>query len=634
MRKFLSICLLGLASAATGRDLLPMPARIEWRDGEYKGVFAPYATVDKNAGIPPEGYILSVDSARIEITAGDNRGLDYGLQTLAQLRDPRTGAIPCVRIVDSPRFAYRGMMLDVSRHFRSVDFIKKQIDAMAALKLNVLHLHLTDAAGWRLQIDRYPRLTSMAAWRPKETWKEWIADGSRYATEGAPDAHGGYYTKDEIRDIVDYARERHITVIPEIELPSHSEEVLAAYPELSCTHEPTGQSDFCPGNEATFEFLQNVLDEVMEIFPSHVIHIGGDEAPKTAWKTCPLCQKRMADEGLTDLNDLQRYMINRIGRYLASKGRRMMGWDEIMDGGKGPEGAAVMVWRDASVAIPAMEAGHEVVMTPGKYCYLDAYQDAPASQPEAIGGYLPLEKVYSFNPPAGVKGIQGNLFTEYIPTDAHAEYMLYPRMFAIAERAWSPDSVTDYASFRQRALALGEQMSGKGYNVFPLASEIGDRPESLAPVRHAALGAKVEFVTPWWERYPANGDSTLTDGIRGSWTYSDARWLAFVNRMDVILDLGEIKEAGSVHGLHADFMQICGPGVWFPEKVTLQLSTDGVKWSEPKTLTLPTIRTDKPGFHTFAFPINEPVRYARLAAEASEANGGGILFVDEIVVSE
>ena len=338
-----------------------------------------------------EGYVLTVDREGVKVSALSGAGLFYGLQTLLQMMDEDYRVRYC-DVVDEPRFEYRGMMLDVSRHFYSVECIKRQIDVMAMYKLNHLHLHLTDAAGWRIEIERYPRLTELAAWRTHETWKDWWNGERRYVESSEDTACGGYYTQADIRDIVDYAQQQYITVIPEIEMPSHSEEVLAAYPELSCTGKAYAHSDFCAGKEVTFEFLENVLAEVMELFPSEYIHIGGDEASKQAWKSCPDCQKRMVGEGLADVDQLQSYFIQRIERFLNSRGRKLLGWDEILDGGLAPN-ATVMSWRGTEGGLKAMQMGHRAIMTPGEFCYFDSYQDAPHTQPEAIGGYLSLEKV-------------------------------------------------------------------------------------------------------------------------------------------------------------------------------------------------------------------------------------------------
>lgn len=506
---------------------------------------------EKNHQLPsPESYTLSVTPQQILIRATSGAGLFYGVQTLLQLAQP-SGAgsysIASVEIEDTPRFAYRGLMLDVSRHFSTKEFIKKQIDALAYYKINRLHLHLTDAAGWRLEIKKYPLLTEFAAWRTDPTWKQWWNGGRKYVRFDAPGAYGGYYTQDDIREILEYARQHYITVIPEIEMPSHSEEVLAAYPQLSCSGEPYKNSDFCVGNEETFTFLENVLTEVMELFPSEYIHIGGDEAGKSAWKTCPKCQKRMKDEHLANVDELQSYLIHRIEKFLNNHGRHLLGWDEILQGGIAPN-ATVMSWRGEEGGIAAVTSGHRAIMTPGAYCYLDSYQDAPYSQPEAIGGYLPLKKVYSYNPvPASltaeqaklVYGVQGNLWVEYIPTPEHVEYMIYPRILALAETAWSAPERKSWPDFHTRALSAVADLQAKGYHPFDLKKEIGSRPESLQPVSHLALGKKVIYNSPYSSHYPAQGNTALTDGIRGDWTYGDGSWQGFIsdNRLDVTIDM-------------------------------------------------------------------------------------------------
>ena len=323
-----------------------------------------------------------------------------------------------------------------------------------------------------------------------------------------------------------YAQKHYVTIIPEIEMPSHSEEVLTAYPELSCTHVPYKQSDFCIGNEKTFEFLENVLTEVMELFPSEYIHIGGDEAGKASWPNCKLCQARMKKEGLKDVNELQSYSIHRMERFLNSHGRKLLGWDEILDGGLAPN-ATVMSWRGTEGGLAAIRSGHKAIMSPGQYCYLDGYQDAPYSQPEAIGGYLPLKKVYGYEPvPDSLSadeaklmyGVQANLWTEYIPTEEHAEYMLYPRAIALAEVAWSKPENKSWEDFHRRALKIVDELKAKGYHPFELKNEIGNRKEAETPVEHLALGKKVTYNAPYWENYPAAGEATLTDGLRDGTT--------------------------------------------------------------------------------------------------------------------
>lgn len=597
---------------------------------------------EKNHQLPsPESYTLSVTPQQILIRATSGAGLFYGLQTLLQLAQP-SGAgsysIASVEIEDTPRFAYRGLMLDVSRHFSTKEFIKKQIDALAYYKINRLHLHLTDVAGWRLEIKKYPLLTEFAAWRTDPTWKQWWNGGRKYVRFDAPGAYGGYYTQDDIREILEYARQHYITVIPEIEMPSHSEEVLAAYPQLSCSGEPYKNSDFCVGNEETFTFLENVLTEVMELFPSEYIHIGGDEAGKSAWKTCPKCQKRMTDEHLANVDELQSYLIHRIEKFLNNHGRHLLGWDEILQGGIAPN-ATVMSWRGEEGGIAAVTSGHRAIMTPGAYCYLDSYQDAPYSQPEAIGGYLPLKKVYSYNPvPASltaeqaklVYGVQGNLWVEYIPTPEHVEYMIYPRILALAETAWSAPERKSWPDFHTRALSAVADLQAKGYHPFDLKKEIGSRPESLQSVSHLALGKKVIYNSPYSSHYPAQGNTALTDGIRGDWTYGDGSWQGFIsdNRLDVTIDM---EKETSIHSVTAAFMQVVGAEVFLPETVVISISDDGTHFTELRKQHFEVSKETPIRFTDISWQGEAKGRYVRYQAQAGSEFGGWI-FTDEIIV--
>ncbi len=548
---------------------------------------------EKSGQLPtPESYTLSVTPERIQIQATSGAGLFYGIQTLLQLSvssDTGVITVSAVEVQDTPRFAYRGLMLDVSRHFFTKEFVKKQIDALAFYKINRLHLHLTDAAGWRIEIKKYPLLTEFAAWRTDANWKKWWNGDRKYVRFDEPGASGGYYTQDDIREIVEYARQHFITVIPEIEMPAHSEEVLSAYPQLSCAGEPYKNADFCVGNEETFTFLENVLTEVLELFPSEYIHIGGDEAGMAAWKTCPKCQKRMKDEHLSHVDELQSYLIHRIEKFLNARGRRLLGWDEILKGGLAPN-ATVMSWRGEEGGIAAVTSGHRAVMTPGSHCYLDSYQDAPYSQPEAIGGYLPLKKVYAYNPVAAslsaeqaklVYGAQVNLFTEYVPTPEHVEYMLYPRTLALAEVAWSAPERKSWPDFHARALKAVLDLQAKGYHPFDLKNEIGSRPESTKTAAHLALGKKVIYNAPYSPHYPAQGNTALTDGIRGDWTYGDGCWQGFINgkRLDVTIDM---EAETSIHSVTAAFMQVVGAEVFLPASVTISISDDGINFTELK----------------------------------------------------
>ncbi len=589
----------------------------------------------------PESYTLSVTPQRIEIRATSGAGLFYGMQTLLQLMQPAgTGSysVASVEIEDTPRFAYRGLMLDVSRHFSTKEFIKKQIDALAYYKINRLHLHLTDAAGWRLEIKKYPLLTDFAAWRTDPTWKKWWNGGRKYLRYDEPGASGGYYTQNDIREILEYARQHYITVIPEIEMPSHSEEVLAAYPQLSCSGEPYKNSDFCVGNEETFTFLENVLTEVMELFPSEYIHVGGDEAGKSAWKTCPKCQKRMKDEHLANVDELQSYLIHRIEKFLNNHGRRLLGWDEILQGGIAPN-ATVMSWRGEEGGIAAVTSGHHAIMTPGAYCYLDSYQDAPYSQPEAIGGYLPLKKVYAYDPvPASltaeqaklVYGVQGNLWVEYIPTPEHVEYMIYPRMLALAEVAWSAPERKSWPDFHTRALSAVADLQKKGYHPFDLSKEIGSRPESLQPVSHLALGKKVIYNSSYSPHYPAQGNTALTDGIRGDWTYGDGSWQGFIsdNRLDVTIDM---EKETPIHSVTAAFMQVVGAEVFLPETVIISISDDGINFTELQKQHFEVSKETPIRFTDISWQGEAKGRYVRYQAQAGSEFGGWI-FTDEIIV--
>ena len=584
-----------------------------------------------------EAYRIEIDKKGVRLSANTETGIFYGLQTLLQLlNNGDNKTLPALTINDSPRFPYRGLHLDVSRHFFDKEFVKKQLNAMAYFKMNRLHWHLTDGAGWRIEIKKYPRLTSFAAWRPFDKLNDWWVGGRTFCEQDDPRAVGGYYTQDDIREVVAYAAERHITIIPEIEMPGHSEEVLATYPELSCSGKPYVNADFCIGTEKTFEFLENVLLEVIDLFPSEYIHIGGDEASKSSWKTCPRCQKRMADEHLNSVDELQSYMIHRIEKFLNDHGRKIIGWDEIIEGGLSPT-ATVMSWRGEEGGIKAVKAGNQAIMTPGKYCYLDAFQDAPNTQPMAIGGYLTLEKVYSFEPVPDslstkeaelILGVQGNVWTEHIPTPEHYEYMIYPRILALAEIGWSPSEVKKWDNFHTRALHVVNILREQGYNPFPLEKEIGDKPESYQKVNHLAIGEKVTYANPYSNHYAAQGEKTLVDGIRGGWMYNDDRWQGFIDcDFDVTIDLGKETDIKQVC---AEFIQLKGPYVWLPKQVIISSSVDGEHYDTLATVDndiSPDIETLQ--FKEFGWEGNAKARYIRYKA-LSNGIAGGWLFTDEI----
>jgi hexosaminidase len=425
-----------------------------------------------------EGYALSVTPRGATVTGAAPRGVLWGAQTLRQLLGPTETAttLPVVEIVDRPRFAWRGLHLDVGRHFFPVPFIERFIDLMSLYKLNTFHWHLTEDQGWRIEIHSRPRLTEIGSHRSATPLPH---DKTR--SDGTP--YAGHYTQDEVRQVVAYAAERGVTVVPEIEMPGHAQAALASYPELGCTGtgyevaNTWGVKDqvLCAGKETTFTFLEKVLDEVLELFPGQFIHVGGDECPKQAWRGCRHCQARIASEGLADEDELQSWFIRRMAGWLAERGRRLVGWDEILEGGLAP-GATVMSWRGSDGGVAAAQAGHDVVMSPNTHCYFDYYQsEDTAAEPPAIGHHLPLEQVYSFEPvppvlaehAARVLGVQGNIWTEYIPTESQVEYMAYPRALALAEVAWTPAELRSPANFRDRLDAHRTRLDRIGVNYRP-----------------------------------------------------------------------------------------------------------------------------------------------------------------------
>jgi hexosaminidase len=426
-----------------------------------------------------EGYVLSIDQNRILIQAESSNGLFYGIQSFKQLisSEETTSEIKlqAVKIVDIPRFKWRGMLLDVGRHFMPVKFIKKYIDYLAMHKMNVLQLHLTDDQGWRIEIKRYPELTKVGAWRD-ETLAGHYRD-QPHQFDGK--RHGGFYSQEEMKDLVKYAEERFITIVPEIEMPGHARAAIASYPELGCTSEKVdvmkiwGISPYIFNvNDETFEFLENVLSEVIEIFPSDYIHVGGDEAPKDQWESSEAIQEKINTLGLKDEHELQSWFIQRIEKFLNSKGKKLIGWDEILEGGLAPN-ATVMSWRGEDGGIKAAQMGHDVVMTPTTYCYLDYYQSESKDEPLAIGGFLPIEKVYSYEPIPDVLnkeeakhilGVQANVWTEYMKTPEDVEYMVFPRIAAIAEIAWSDPGHKNWDDFYLRLKKITKYYELHGIN--------------------------------------------------------------------------------------------------------------------------------------------------------------------------
>ncbi|MBO6160574.1 MAG: beta-N-acetylhexosaminidase [Bacteroidales bacterium] len=466
-----------------GTTRLPQAKDMDIRIGEKK-----FFSRIKGFGLEDwqvkSAYYLELTPKGLHIEAADQEGFFYAIQS-AYMMNFVSPDIQCCKILDWPRFRHRGMMLDVSRNFQPKEFVMKQLDMMALLKMNRFHFHLVDHPGWRIQIDKYPLLTSFSAWRTKNDWQDWIADGQRFLDRKDPAAEGGFYTKKDIADILAYAAARHIEVIPEIEMPGHNFECIAAYPYLSCMDAEGKEhlkrvQELCPGNEQVYEFLQNVLKEVFAMFPSKYIHIGGDEAGKGNWAKCPVCQAKMKAEGLKSVEELQSYLIKRMEKFANDNGKTIIGWDEILEGGLAPN-ATVMSWRGTEGGHKAIADGHDVIFSPTQCYYLDYMQ--ARDQYRAVGAYQPLKQTYSFEPideniaPENVHhvlGVQGNLWTEFVNEQWHAETMLYPRLFAIAETGWSQPEKKDYDAFRTRAMTWNKVLDYLGYCHYDLAPKEKD----------------------------------------------------------------------------------------------------------------------------------------------------------------
>lgn len=529
---------------------------------------------------------------------------------------------------------WRGMMIDASRHFWPMDVLKRQVDLMGQYGLNVLHLHLTDAAGWRLEIKKYPRLTDVGAWRTHETWKEWWAarpkaDGANKGVEWFAPAYadsitgyGGYYTQADMRELVSYAAARGITIVPEIEFPAHSEEVVAAYPWLGYSH-----SEMDMSRDSTYMFMSDVLAEVADIFPGSYIHVGGDESET---------QKGLHPEAM-----------RRVQSIVEGLGRRMVVWDEGLTDEPADSGQIIMVWRNIDTATKAIRLGHEVVMCPGNWCYLDSYQDCPIGQPETMGGYRSLEHCYSLPLDSALAaeaecsgrllGLQTCLFAEYVPTPEILEYQLWPRALMVAERGLGRNR--SYEDFRQWAINVTDSMLREGINAFDLRHEVGQRPESQEPVEHLALGTKVTYANSFSSYYQAGRDTALVDGLRGTWNNNDGLWQGFSQDIDLTLDLGTEREVSSVE---MSFMQITGPDIFLPAtvEVTLlgkadpaDLASSNFKAASVCTLTLPDSLTDTPYvIHPYVATFSPARRAGRIHVTARRRPHAGWLFVDEVVV--
>lgn len=657
--------------------------------------------LDKNASIKEEGYQLMVNKSTIVIKANSYGGIFYGLQSLLQtLPQVRTNAalkVPCMQVNDYPRFKWRGMHLDVSRHFFSADAVKEYIDLMAMYKMNTFHWHLVDDQGWRIEIKKYPKLTETGAWRVDQTDKIWGARSQ--AQPGEEATYGGYYTQEQVKEIVAYAKARNVTIVPEIEMPGHVASAISSYPQLSCTQLPqlpmTGgnytnmSSNYCAGNDEVFGFLQDVLTEVIALFPSTYIHIGGDEVDKGPWKQCSKCQARMKKEGLKNEEELQSYFVKRIEKFIVSKQRKMIGWDEILEGGLAPE-ATVMSWRGESGGIQAAKMNHNVVMTPGTPCYFDHYQAGPEGEPLAIGGFNTLKKVYDYEPipkelnaeeAKYVLGAQANLWTEFISTTEHVEYMVLPRMLALAETVWSPAANKNWTSFNERLKVQFKAFDQKGLHYSPgnftvdikpisengklkvnLVTEIptvsiyyttdGSVPTAsgnkyqgpisietsqtikavsvqngkvmnLVPaeqsfVMHKAIGSNVQYAIPFSKYYPADGPNSLTDGVRAK-NAAGKYWHGF-NKDNLIATVDLVSEK-MISLVALGCLQNYRDWIFLPKSVKFEISVDGKNFVEVGNLVNdipPTVTASTIKNFTVKFSATN-ARYIRVTAVTLEA---------------
>ncbi len=620
-----------------------------------------------NPEIKPEAYTLAVSEQCVKVEASGLRGFNYAIQTVKQMlpvevygKEAASVAwvMPCVVINDAPRFAYRGLHLDECRHFFGIEEVKRYLDIMEVHKLNKLHWHLTEDQGWRIEIKKYPRLTEVGSIRKGTCIKKDFT-----SHDGVPYGEGMWYTQDQIREVVAYAASKGIDVIPEVDLPGHMVAALAAYPELGCTGGPyevwtrwgVSEDVLCAGNEKVYEFLEDVLDEICELFPYEYIHIGGDECPKVRWESCPKCQAKIRQLGYKDENGykaehyLQGYVMSRIEKYLNEKGRRVIGWDEILEGEIAPN-ATVMSWRGEKGGLQAVRMGHDAIMTPNTYYYLDYYQSADIkNEPFGIGGYLPIEKCYSYEPyvdgmtpeeQAHILGVQGNLWTEYIATAEHLEYMLLPRLAALSEVQWCSADRKDWERFYESADDFCAIYDKMGYNyathVLQVTGKITAEPENgravvvlgaqgdakikytldgkkpglfsrtykkpvvldesavltaaafrdgIEPkmvvkefVSHKAIGKNVVFSRPPHPKYVYESPVSLTDGVKGPDVFKSVEWTGWHGRdFEMTVDMGETEPYSSVSvGVLSDKPSY----VFNPEKVTVSVSEDGVEFTE------------------------------------------------------
>ncbi len=650
-----------------------------------------YIALSIDNSLPKEGYNLVVQPDKISIAAADYNGAIYALETLRQLLPKEfesstpvnaNWVIPTITINDKPEYPWRGLMLDVSRHFFSKEYILKTLDRMAMLKLNTFHFHLVDNEGWRIEIKKYPKLTEVGAWRVDQEDKLWDERTSNPADafanpSSAPKKYGGFYTQEDIKEIVAYAAARGITVIPEIEMPAHVMSAIAAYPELSCHKRPIGVPSgavwpnidiYCAGQEESFTFLEDVLTEVMALFPSKYIHIGGDEADHTEWEKCPKCQQRIKDNHLKDVHELQSYFIKRIDKFLVSKGRVLVGWDEIMDGGLAND-AVVMNWRGIDIGRKALEQGNPVVLTSD--CYINRYQGLPEYEPLANGGYVTLKKLYHYNLEKenltpelqkNVLGTQANLWAEFIATPEHSEYMLFPRLLAFSEISWTPDNLKNWDNFVKRTETFMDRLdvmkikyARSMYQVLPAVENQNGKvflklecEVPNADIRYALGDTPIEKAEKYTQPIPFNksttfkatvfsgkatntittGEVTFHKAIAKKMSYSPLYHKKYQGQGEMTLTnvvrgsknfldgqwlgwLGDdvtltldLEQATEVSEVRIGAMDYQASGIYFPIKFAVALSTDGKNYREVATHNEPCVVRGKPSLKDFVLKFN------------------------------